>query len=323
MKLNELDPENYWRIRGLASDLGQLHLSVAAVVEGGAEGAVHVDDTSKPTLAILDGAEGTYLLASGEMSPVEARAVAEHLDDWVYLHVADGGINRGALPNAFMLKHERLIFSLPIDGPSEKPLPAGYALVRDDNSFGHRIYSGDTQVARCLPDVVVENRAEIGVWTHAAHRRRGLASCVLHATLNAAKTAGIQQVGWHCHTSNAGSIALARGVGAGEPMRSVAFSASLPAENHGDLSPLEWKALAEHFLSGRDEIAWLGFHAACALAAAGATDDALDAVERLVEDRWHGRPSWLVHHWALSELAGHPRMLAAIDRLGKQKAPPV
>lgn len=318
----ELDQENYWRVRELGADAGKLHLSVAAVIEGSAEGEIHVDSLDHPTVAVLDGPEGTYLLHDGELSAEAAQALAEHLDDWAYLHVQGTPPPASALPNAHMLKHPRFVFSLPLDVPTPGTLAEGYEMRREPNGFGHRIFFGTHEVSRCLPDVVMGSRAEIGVWTHADHRRRGLAGNALRATLTAAKASGISRMGWHCHASNRGSIALARSVGAGKPISTFAFSASLPAENGGDLSADEWRELASHFLAGREEIAWLGFHAACALAAAGEDAAALDAVDRLVDDHWHGQPAWLAHNWALAGLTNHPRMQAAIARLEKQKAPP-
>lgn len=322
MNLIELDQQNYWRVRELGARAGEIHLSVSAVIEGSAEGEILVDSPEFPTFAVLDGPEGTYLLSNGELSNMAAQALADHLDDWVYLHVPDNTPPASALPNAYMLKHPRLVFSLPLEAVSPVALAQGYVMRPEADGFGHRIFFGEQEVSRCLPDVILGSRAEIGVWTHPDHRHRGLAGNALRATLLAAKESGITRMGWHCHASNRGSIALALSVGASEPVVTHAFSASSPAENGSDLSPAEWQRLGSHFLAGREEISWLGFHAACALAAAEETASALDAVDRLVEDRWHGQPSWLVHNWALARLADHPRMLAAIARLEKQKAPP-
>jgi hypothetical protein len=322
MNLIELDQQNYWRVRELGARAGEIHLSVSAVIEGSAEGEILVDSPEFPTFAVLNGPEGTYLLSNGELSDAAAQAIADHLDDWVYLHVPHNAHPASALPNAHMLKHTRLVFSLPLGAVSPVTLAEGYVIQPEPDGFGHRIFFGAQEVSRCLPDVILGSRAEIGVWTHPGHRHRGLAGTALRATMLAAKESGITRIGWHCHASNCGSIALALGVGAGEPIVTHAFSASLPAENGSDLSPDEWQRLGSHFLAGREEISWLGFHAACAFASAGDADAALDAVDRLVEDRWHGQPSWLVHNWALAPLADHPRMLAAVARLEKQKAPP-
>lgn len=322
MNLVELDRENYWRVRELGRQAGELHLSIAAVIEGSAQGNIHVDSPEHPTFAVLEGPEGTYLLSGGELPADAARAVAAHLDDWVYLHAPGIPPGASALPHAHMLKHQRLVFSLPLDVSPPLILAEGYTLQREPDGFGHRIFFGTDEVSHCLSDVTLGGRTEVGVWTHPDHRRRGLAINALRATLLAAKASGINRIGWHCHASNRGSIAIARRVGAGNPIGTLAFSASLPAENNSDLSAHDWRGLAAHFLAGRDDIPWLGFHAACAHAAADDEDAALDAVDRLIEDRWHGQPSWLMGSWALAGLADHPRMLAAVARLEKQKAPP-
>lgn len=315
MGLQELEPSQYILVKTLMGATAAAHLSIEAVMTRNAEGSIVVDDVAEPKFAILDGPEGTYLLARDGLSEELELAVAAHLADWAYLHLAcETPISKLALPNQHMLLHRRLVFSLPVINIAPPSLPEGYVLERVDD-FGHRIQCGGIEVARCLPDVVVNERAEIGVWTHPGHRRRGLAGVALRATLNAAHESGIRSIGWHCHASNKGSIALARSVGAGDPVHSCAFSASLPAENGSDLNVEEWIRLAEHFEAGRDEIVWLGFHAACAWSAAGRQDEALRATERLVEDGWQGQTDWLTGHWALAQLAEHSRMQRAIARL--------
>ncbi len=140
--------------------------------------------------------------------------------------------------------------------------------------------------------------------------------------LQAAHAAGIADIGWHCHASNHGSAAIARRFAKGAPVETLAYSASLPAENAGDLGPTQCRDLALHFEAGAAEIAWLWFHAACAWALVPDTGRALSAVERLVESRWQGEPDWLAGHWALKGLGEVPRFAAAIATLKKQKAPP-
>ena len=38
MNLIELDPKDYWRVKSLGAAASEIHLSVAAVIEGAAEG---------------------------------------------------------------------------------------------------------------------------------------------------------------------------------------------------------------------------------------------------------------------------------------------
>ncbi|GLQ09057.1 hypothetical protein GCM10007913_09890 [Devosia yakushimensis] len=323
MSLVTLRRTAYDKVAAIASAMATVHGSVAVVLGGAAEGEVWVDDADQPRVAVIEGPEGVYLVGRCPSAEV-ASAIRDQLDDWVYLHVDPvqrAGIEQ-VLPNDAMLVHPRLTFAI-VPGPGPMPaMPAGYRLIVDGDGLGQRIYAGDVEVSRCLPDLVIGQRAEMGVWTHPGHRRRGLARLAARACLAAAHGQGIVAMGWHCHASNRGSIGLARQIGAGEPVETLAYSASLPAENVDDLPAAEWQRLAEHFAKKRSTIAWLGFHAACAWAAAGADEAALEAVEQLVADGWSGSPQWLAGHWALAGIADHPRMLGAIEALEKQKAPP-
>jgi RimJ/RimL family protein N-acetyltransferase len=68
-------------------------------------------------------------------------------------------------------------------------------------------------VAWCTPDCVADDRIDVGVITHPAHRRRGLASVVVAATVEHCLKEGFSAVGWHCNAENVGSWKTAEKVG--------------------------------------------------------------------------------------------------------------
>jgi RimJ/RimL family protein N-acetyltransferase len=68
-------------------------------------------------------------------------------------------------------------------------------------------------VAWCTPDCVAGDRIDVGVITHPAHRRRGLAAVAVSATVNHCLSSGFSAVGWHCNTGNVGSWKTAEKVG--------------------------------------------------------------------------------------------------------------
>ena len=317
-----LAPDQFGMLDALAAPMAEVHGSVAAVIAGTAEGGIWVDAFDAPNVAVLEGPEGTYLLGTS-LDPAAAAEIADLLDDWVYLHVDPRLVSAApaALPNAFMVGHPRLLFRL---APCAEgaPVPSGLTLVTDADGIGQTLMDGAHELGHCRPDLIVGDRIEIGVWVHPDHRRQDLARLLVARVLDAAKAAGMTNVGWHCHASNRGSIALARRFALGPPVETLAYSASLPAENVGDLTARQCRKLAEHFDAGASQIGWLAFHAACAWALVPDPERALSAVDRLVDGEWQGEPDWLAGHWAMADLRHTPRFEAALARLRMQKAPP-
>jgi RimJ/RimL family protein N-acetyltransferase len=68
-------------------------------------------------------------------------------------------------------------------------------------------------VAWCTPDCVAGDRIDVGVITHPAHRRRGLAAVAVAATVEHCLSHGFSAVGWHCNADNVGSRKTAEKVG--------------------------------------------------------------------------------------------------------------
>ncbi|MGD2041285.1 MAG: GNAT family N-acetyltransferase [Anaerolineae bacterium] len=68
-------------------------------------------------------------------------------------------------------------------------------------------------VAWCTPDCVAGDRIDVGVITHPAHRRQGLAAVVVAATVEECLIQGFHAVGWHCNVGNIGSWKTAEKVG--------------------------------------------------------------------------------------------------------------
>ena len=68
-------------------------------------------------------------------------------------------------------------------------------------------------VAWCTPDCVAGDQIDVGIMTHPAHRRRGLASVAVAATVEDCLNQGFSAVGWHCNADNVGSWKTAEKVG--------------------------------------------------------------------------------------------------------------
>lgn len=78
-------------------------------------------------------------------------------------------------------------------------------------SFG--VLHGGEVVAWCTPDCVAGDRIDVGIFTHPAHRRRGLASVAVAATVEQCLRQGFRAVGWHCNADNLASWKTAERVG--------------------------------------------------------------------------------------------------------------
>jgi RimJ/RimL family protein N-acetyltransferase len=72
---------------------------------------------------------------------------------------------------------------------------------------------GNEAVAWCTSDCVAGDRIDVGVITHPAHRRRGLASVAVAATVEHCLGHGFSAVGWHCNVENVASWKTAEKVG--------------------------------------------------------------------------------------------------------------
>ena len=68
-------------------------------------------------------------------------------------------------------------------------------------------------VAWCTPDCVAGDQMDIGIITLRAHRRRGLATIAVAATVEHCLHSGFSAVGWHCNAINIGSWKTAEKVG--------------------------------------------------------------------------------------------------------------
>jgi RimJ/RimL family protein N-acetyltransferase len=319
--LLQLPFSNYALAEPLFSELMPLHGSVRAVLGGTAEGEVLLDSEANPTLAILRGPEGVYL--AGNPTPEAAAAAREELDGWEYVIAEPRLAPRMAsiLPHAGMLPHQRVRLTTSPANAEVPALPDGYAYAQRDEPLAVEIIHGGQAVAQCAPDLTVGSYAEIGIHTDPAHRRKGLATAAVRATLAAAAAAGITEVGWHCLASNRGSLAVARATGFVETHRYTAYAEVLPAENAGDLPPEACRSHAERLEPGVADHVWLGFHVAGAWAQAGETERALAAVERLVASPWQGRAEWLEAHWSLAPLRTEPRFIAAVAAHRQRSTP--
>jgi len=314
--LSELHHASHSALGPLFSELAQTHGSVRAVLADPGIGRILLDDSQDPGAGLIWGPEGLYL-GGAPRAGGDYASLSSAIEGWAYLYVSPAWkpALSALLPGDYRVPHARIRLLALAPPRCPKPLPQDYLITPMAEPLGFAVTHEGQIVSRCSADMIVGHYAEIGVWTHFGHRRKGLARAAAAASLGAAFESGIEEVGWHCLASNKGSLAVADALGLSFEQPYTAFSASLPAENVGDLSASECRQLAVHFDAGAKHIHWLGFHAAAAWALAGEEERALDAVEALIAGAWSGEVSWLQTHWALQKLQGEPRFKAAIGQL--------
>ncbi|WIG58059.1 MAG: hypothetical protein OJF49_000804 [Ktedonobacterales bacterium] len=92
---------------------------------------------------------------------------------------------------------------------SEAPSVAAFL----ERKFGYCLQYGQELVGWCLSEYNHADRCELGIETHPAFQRRGLATATALATIGYAQSQGITEVGWHCWAKNIASSGLAQKLG--------------------------------------------------------------------------------------------------------------
>jgi RimJ/RimL family protein N-acetyltransferase len=249
--VTELPRHAYQRVLPLFSEL-ECHLSIAAVAAGAMPGHVFVDDEARPRTALITSPEGSYLGSSEPAAGAglaAARAIIERLrapgheldifaaPPWEQQAEAlFAGYRYALVPRRRYALHA-------LAGPWHQQVPEALTLMRLDaaifarpslqehhiqrwargnwgsveafleRGFGSILFRGEEAVSWCLADSAVGARCEIGIHTHPAYRRQGLATIVVAATVAHALAHGHREVGWHCGEENHGSQGVAEKVG--------------------------------------------------------------------------------------------------------------
>jgi len=180
--------------------------------------------------------------------------------------------------------------------------------------FGFCLVHDDEIASWCISDCVVAHRAEIGIQTDGAYRRRGLAKRVLAAAVEHCQSNGITNIGWHCGSDNLASAATATAVGFEEVLQHPYVNAwinrfegllvhgnqCLLRRQYADAADWYEKAFADAdaetadsqhspIIRTRQDRAKYHYKAACAWSLAGDTETAARNLEKAAEygtDRW-------------------------------------
>jgi GNAT superfamily N-acetyltransferase len=167
----------------------------------------------------------------------------------------------------------------------------------------------DQVVAQAMIDCVVGDVGEIGLFTHPAHRRRGLATAASAATIAYGLSHGLSTVVWDCHTYNAGSIRVAEKLGLGNHWAMMAWHETDAGHYPRVLD------ICERLFSGQADVPQLAYVAAArAWAALGEPGRAVAHLNRAVDSGWDYAPD--LESAEFDALRGTPEWQALVQRLG-------
>ena len=188
------------------------------------------------------------------------------------------------------------------------------------------VLHGREVVSWCLSDCTAGDRTEVGIITHPAHRRLGLAAIAAAATVEYCLERGFSAVGWHCSADNSPSWKTAEKAGFQRERTYWDFYYIYDPVDH--LAELGWYYYKrgdytrtvdyyERVFAQRDENPDYYYHlAASAWALLGEGEKALDYLQQAAAHGWsnadwtrqqeefgilHGRAEWAT---ILDQMAG-------------------
>ena len=96
-------------------------------------------------------------------------------------------------------------------------------------------------------DCFVDNKIEIGVKTIKGHKRKGYGKAVVSALVDESFKNGIEEIGWHCVSTNSGSKKIEERCGFKYTLTYETYFPYPPIENIDNLSTTKWSDLARFF----------------------------------------------------------------------------
>jgi RimJ/RimL family protein N-acetyltransferase len=161
------------------------------------------------------------------------------------------------------------------------------------------LYDGQV-AAHAMIDCVVGDVGEIGLFTHPAHRRRGLATAISAASIKYGLAHGLSTIVWDCYEHNVGSIRTATKLGLERERDHTMYSFFFDEADHGSMSAWhdadrgryrEALDTCERLLSGQAEPPALAYVAAArAWAAMDVPDRAFVHLNRAIDGGWDYAP---------------------------------
>lgn len=193
--------------------------------------------------------------------------------------------------------------------------------------FGFCLLQAETIAGWCLSEYNTADRCEVGVETVDAYRRRGVATAAAAALVEHAIGQGIEEIGWHCWSSNVASAATAQRAGFEkvkdypvlfawfDRVANLAVNGNMAFRDEAYDTALDWYERA--FRAG-DAPGWAYWNAAAASAMEGRTETAFDYLRQAL-NAGVGDLESVTSSKYLRSLEDTPGWKALIERLEKRE----
>lgn len=192
------------------------------------------------------------------------------------------------------------------------------------NGVGFCILQGREVVAYCTSDCAAGNQIDVGIITAPSHRRQGLATLAVAATVEHCLSHGFQVIGWHCNAENVASWKTAEKVGF-ERNREYAYYYYVydPIDHLAELGWYYFKhgdyqktvAYYDRVFAQREDNPDYYYHlAAAAWAALGDAQKAIRFLHAAVDHGWaHSEHTRQMKEFGI--LHSHPEWETLLDRM--------
>jgi hypothetical protein len=279
----KLEREEYERTRSIFAELAEIHLNIAAVLEGTAPGAVYVDDAIQPQSTHMTSGDAVYLAGAPDNHAFNTALNAFLPRDTYFVLFCDlprwEGTLDIVLKDTYAVQARRRYYALKQHriGDWQDRIPDGFSMQRVDpelltgnlkngdevvagildewlsvdaffaQGFGFCLVHESDIVSWSLADYVRGDRCEMGINTDWHHRRQGLGTLTAAANAAHAAACGFSTIGWHCWDNNVGSIRVAENVGFERTADYGVFINHWVSENITDMTEGEFRAFAKFY----------------------------------------------------------------------------
>lgn len=193
------------------------------------------------------------------------------------------------------------------------------------HGLGMVLLHDTTIVSWSLTDCAWGDYCEIGIETAEAYRRRGLATLVTAAMVEACQARGWKHIGWHCWHHNLGSIGVAEAVGFRHQVTYNAYVAlydplmHLAVQGYAALRNEDF-ATAAHWYQQVSEMEnapeWAFYQLARCQAMLHQPEAAFASLHRAIEKEWNDE-DFLRSHPHFAPLRGHPEWYEILSLLNE------